>query len=160
LFNIRKKILIESKRSAILEELVEYETAKQVHMRIVQKYRVWVGHSPTGIPYYGMKLQNPDLARFTKGYSFDSFYKFRGNRKLGVDVYTRLPLSEIAVQVFETKIGKVGCSGRIYTCEFLSNKVDRLCKKCGINLIYLKDISINHHKIRQETERELAEAGF
>ena len=155
----RSKTLVESKRSAILEELVEYETANHVHMRIVHKYRALIEHSPLGSPYYGMRMQNPDIAKFTKGYTFDSFYKFR-DRKLGVDVYTRLPLSEAAVHVFKAKIGAVRCFGRIYACESMSDKVDQLCKEYSINLIYLKKTSINYNKVRQEIESKLVKAGF
>ncbi len=62
----RKKTLVGSEQSAILEELVEYETAKQVHMRIAQKYKASFKRSPTGNPYYGLRTQNPELTKFMK----------------------------------------------------------------------------------------------
>jgi hypothetical protein len=79
-------------------------------------------------------------------------------KKPGSDIFTRLSLSEVAVRVFARKIKTVGCIGRIYTHNCQSDRVDSLCRISGINIIYLRNISINIPKIRQKIEARIAEA--
>lgn len=150
----REKCLVDLKRSAVKEELVEHEIVKQVYMRILRKYR----HD---LESCGMRTRDQRLLKLFKGYSFDIFCsyrrgrKFTGKRLLGVDVYARLPLSEATVRVFAKKTSFTGCSGRIYTRECQSKKVLQLCKKHRIYLIYLKNTTIDYHAICQKIETKL-----
>jgi len=154
----REKYFADFKQSAIKEELIEHEIVKQVYMRIIQKYR-------RDLELYGMRTRDPRLLKLAKGYSFDIFCsfrrrQFREKRLLGVDVYTRLSLSEAIVRIFAKKIKSTGCSGRIYTRECQSSGVPQLCKKHRIHLIYLKNTTIDYRKICQKIETKLNSANL
>lgn len=148
-----KKTLENSRHTAVLEELVQYEVVKQAHMRLLQTYS-------NSVVRCAVRKPDPILSKLTKGFNFDIFCDFTNGKKRGADVFTRFPLSEAAVRLFARKAKTVDCIGRIYTCESLSDKVDRLCKECRISLIYLENTSINYRKIRQEIESKLSEAGL
>lgn|GEM_PF-1656936 len=148
------KILENSIDSAVLEERVEYKIVKQIHMRLLKGHR-------TSVERAAMRTDTlKEMSRLTRGYHFDSYCILRDGSRLGVDVFSRFALSTVAVGVFARKVEIAGCRGRIYTRESLSNEVDRLCKERGIYLVYLKNTSIDYEKVRQETKRELMEAGI
>ena len=144
-----EKRLEQSKHLAVEEELTEYEIVKQVYMRTLTKYR-------SSLRLCEMRTKNPWLLKLANGRSFDVFAVFNRNNRLGIDVYTRLPLSETMVKIFAEKIKSAKCSGQIFTRECQSSAVPELCGKNGIELKYLKsDTSIDYAKIHLKTKMKL-----